>query len=206
MASTTTTTNNGKKSPKIHVRPAQLSDFPQTADIALAGFSQDELFDFTNPYKDKYPQDFRDWHFRQHRLRYWLPGFVVQVAVLEDTDTEDHEAQTVGGVGEKESGSSGNRDGERAGEKVVGFAIWYRFGESEVVKKRWRWKGWRACMSFDFSSLVFFPCLCFLLHLKKSSALSISSGVLGLYGSFLSRPVWVTYLVLCSARVINVPF
>jgi len=105
----------------MYIRPATPADFSATASISTAAFWNDELYEYTNPWREQYPDHFRDFFLRRHRLRYWSPGFVFQVVV---TDAGD-KGHTPGGT-------------------IVGYSIWQRKGTSEEAK-RWRRCTWRAC-------------------------------------------------------------
>ncbi|KAL9131693.1 MAG: hypothetical protein Q9217_000434 [Psora testacea] len=99
----------------MHTRPARPSDFSSIADISVICFWNDELYNFTNPYKASYPSDFRYYFLRRCHLRYWTPGYVYQVAVTDEGD-----------------------EGYAGKEKVVGFACWFRHGEGEEAKRWYR--------------------------------------------------------------------
>lgn len=97
----------------MHIRPATLSDFSSTASMSVDAFWNDELYEYTNPWRSQYPDHFRDLFLRRHRLRYWSPGCVFYVAV---TDL-GHDVYPAG--------------------RVVGYAIWERRGTSDAAK-RWQ--------------------------------------------------------------------
>ena len=104
----------------MYLRPATPHDFSATASLTVSCFWDDELFVYTNPKREQYPEPFRDAFLRRHRLRYWSPGFVFWVAVTEPGDA-----------------------GHEAGGRVVGYAIWERRGTSDTAK-RWRKQSWRS--------------------------------------------------------------
>ena len=89
------------------------ADFSTTADISLYCYWQDELYDFTNAQKKRYPSHFRDSFLRRHRLNHNSPRFAFCVAVTDE-------------------GESGHTEGGR----VIGYAIWYRYGTSEQAQRR----------------------------------------------------------------------
>jgi len=98
----------------MHTRRATQADASAIADIAVLCFWEDELYDFTHPYKKQYPADFRNAFLRMQAIRFNSPGWAVHVAV---TDQDD------GG-----SASPG---------QVVGYSSWIRRGTSEEAK-RWQ--------------------------------------------------------------------
>ena len=98
----------------MHIRLINPADFSTTASVAVSSFSNDELFRWTNPYINQYPEHFRQFFLRKLKSRYWLPGCVIYVAVLDEAD----EARLHEG-------------------RVIGYAVWVRQGESDVAKK-WR--------------------------------------------------------------------
>jgi hypothetical protein len=108
----------------MHLRPAEPSDFSATASMCVDAFWDDELYKYTNVWREQYPEHFRDHFLRRHRLRYWSAGHVFHVAVTDEGDI-------------------GQFPGE--GEKVVGYAIWQRRGTSQTAK-RWQKQTPWACM------------------------------------------------------------
>lgn len=114
----------------MHIRRAQPTDFPTTASISVDCFWEDELYDFTNPYKVQYPDHFRSLFLRRHHQRFWTPGFVFYVAVTDEGD-----------------------DGHEGDGTVVGYAVWCRRGTSEQALK-WQTQSVQSCSQrlryFDF--------------------------------------------------------
>ena len=96
----------------MHIRPAHTIDFSAIASISVDCFWDDELYNYTNPYKVQYPDHFRAYFVRRFNGRYWTPGFLFYVAVTDEGD-EGHE-------------EGGDEEG-----KIVGYAVWYRIGTSE---------------------------------------------------------------------------
>ena len=105
----------------MHLRPATLADLPATASMSVDAFWNDELYVYTNPWRTRYPDDFRDSFLRRNRRRYWSPDFICHVAVTDPGD-----------------------EGHRSGGRVVGYAVWERKGTSEEAKA-WRRQTWRGC-------------------------------------------------------------
>ena len=98
----------------MHIRPIQPAEFSTLASVAASSFSNDELFRWTNPYKEQYPGYFRQSFLRKLKSRYWSRGFVIYVAVLDVADeARMHEGRT------------------------IGYAVWERQGKDEVARK-WR--------------------------------------------------------------------
>lgn len=95
----------------MHIRPVKPEDLSSTASISVDAFWNDELYAYTNVWREQFPIDFRNLFLRWHQLRYWSPGYVFHVAV---TDEGDH--------------------GHEEGGKVVGYAIWERRGTSDVAR------------------------------------------------------------------------
>lgn len=109
----------------MHIRPAISSDFPATASISVLCFWNDELYQYINPWREQYPDNFRSLFLRRDKLHSVTPGNVFHVAVTDEGD-EGHEG-----------------DG-----KVVGYAAWERKGKSEAALK-WRRDTHWDCMSRD---------------------------------------------------------
>ena len=107
----------------MHVRAATPTDFSATASISVACFWEDELFNFTNPYKAQYPEHFRALFLRRQHMRYWTPGFVFQVAVTDEGD-----------------------EGHEEGGEIAGYAVWSRVGKSEEAMK-WHKQSIQSCPS-----------------------------------------------------------
>lgn len=95
----------------MHLRSVTPEDFFYTASMSVDAFWNDELYVYTNARRGQYRNHFRDSFVRKHRMRYWTPGSVFQVAVTDEGD-----------------------DGHTKGGKVVGFATWERRGTSDVAK------------------------------------------------------------------------
>lgn len=114
----------------MYIRRAVSSDFPTLASISVDGFIDDELFQYVNPYSRKYPDSFHGYFLRRLKQRFAQPGYVVWVAV--NDDGKEHAAS------ENSKQEGGNHTGD---EKVVGYALWRRYGESEVAKG-WRTQSW----------------------------------------------------------------
>ena len=104
----------------MHIRPATLADCSTAATFSVPGFENDELFEWLNPRRAEYPEDFRCFFLRRYHMRYWSPDHVFYVAV---TDEQDHEW----------SGES----------QVVGYAIWQRRGDTQAARA-WRKSSMRA--------------------------------------------------------------
>ena len=105
----------------MHIRPVEPIDFSAIASIAVDCFWKDELYDFTNPYKEQYPEHFRAHFNRRHHIRYWTPGFVTYVAVTDEGD-----------------------EGHEKGGAVIGYAVWCRLGKSNEALK-WHKDSIQAC-------------------------------------------------------------
>ena len=105
----------------MHIRLATPSDFSSTASMSVDSFWNDELYVYANPRREQYPDDFRDAFLRRHRLRYWLPDYIFQVAVTDPGD-----------------------DDNDPGGRVVGHAIWIRNGSSEEARK-WHTHSYWGC-------------------------------------------------------------
>lgn len=121
------------------LRPATLLDHPTTATFSVPAFLNDELYQFTNPSASQYPQDFRQHYLRRHRLRSVLPAFVFWVAVEDASGDVDKHA-----TGQDASQSDHSQWGHGSVEKVVGYAIWRRYGDSEQAR-RWQTQTWAEC-------------------------------------------------------------
>ena len=105
----------------MHIRPLEPEDISTTASITASCFWDDELYNFSNPYKTQYPDDFRANFVRRIRLRHWSPGFVLYVAVTDDGD-----------------------EGHVEGGRVAGYAVWYRIGKSMEAMK-WHKQSLQSC-------------------------------------------------------------
>ena len=104
----------------MHIRPATLADCSTTATLSVRGFENDELFEWMNPHRAKYPEHFRYYFLNRQHMRYWSPDQVFYVAV---TDEQDHDWCGVS--------------------QVVGYAIWQRQGDTEAARA-WRKSSMRA--------------------------------------------------------------
>lgn len=94
----------------MHIRPATPSDFPSAASISVLCFWNDELYDYTNPWREQHPDHFRSLFLRRHKVRFVTPGYLFHVAVTDEGDQ--------------------NHEGEGT---VVAFAVWERRGTSKVA-------------------------------------------------------------------------
>lgn len=108
----------------MHIRPATPSDFSSTASLSVPCLWNDELYEYTNPYRENYPDQFRSLFLRRHKLRFVTPGFVFHVAITDDGD-----------------------DGHEGEGRVVGYAVWERKGDSDAAMK-WRGDTWWNCMVY----------------------------------------------------------
>lgn len=99
---------------QMHIRLATLADCSETASISVTSFHDDELFDWMNPRRVEFPDDFRYFFLRRHQMRFWSPDHVFYVAM---TDEQDNDW----------SGKS----------QIVGYAVWERRGDTEAAKS---WK------------------------------------------------------------------
>ncbi|KAL9012644.1 MAG: hypothetical protein Q9173_002599 [Seirophora scorigena] len=120
----------------MHIRRATPRDFSTTATFSVPAFIHDELYRFTNPFAARYPEDFRQYYLRKHKQRNALPGYVFSVAILDPADQAEEHApkQKAAQVDEAQQ----RNDGE---DKIVGYAIWRRYGESEQAKS-WQSQTW----------------------------------------------------------------
>ncbi|KAI4115348.1 MAG: hypothetical protein LQ338_007869 [Usnochroma carphineum] len=123
----------------MRLRRATLRDFPTTATFSVPAFINDGLYRFTNPFAPQYPDDFRKHYLRRQKQRNVLPGFVFWVAVVDPSDgaEEDRKEQEAAQLDDSQTGQAGT-------EKVVGYAIWRRYGCSETAK-RWQAQKWAEC-------------------------------------------------------------
>ncbi|CAD6591906.1 MAG: hypothetical protein ASARMPREDX12_005488 [Alectoria sarmentosa] len=76
----------------MHIRPATPSDISSTASISTLCFWNDELYVYTNPWRERYPDHFRALFLRRHKLRLVTPGYVFLVAVTDEGD-RGHEGE-----------------------------------------------------------------------------------------------------------------
>lgn len=70
----------------MHVRPLTRADIPAVAQVALAAFSKDELYQFLYPKLSTYPDDFRRAQVLHLRARLVQPGCHGYVAVSDSND------------------------------------------------------------------------------------------------------------------------
>lgn len=105
----------------MHIRLAEPTDFSAAASMSVDCFWNDELYVYTNRWREQFPDHFRDFFLRRHRLQYWSPAYIFFVAV---TDPGDH--------------------GHRLGGRVVGYTVWQRKGTSEEAK-RWQTGTYWGC-------------------------------------------------------------
>lgn len=126
----------------MHLRCAVPSDFPTTATFSVPAFLNDELYRFSSPFAVQYPEDFRNFFLQRHRRREVSPGQIYWVAVFDPIDeVKAH------GVGQENAAPEDRSQKEhQKGEKVVGYALWSRYGDSEEAKK-WQKQTWTECRS-----------------------------------------------------------
>ncbi|KAL8853029.1 MAG: hypothetical protein Q9221_002059 [Calogaya cf. arnoldii] len=70
----------------MRIRRAVASDFATAASISVSALAKDELYRYTNPYAGQEPSSFRDFLLRRVKLRNVLPGYVIWVAVTDDSE------------------------------------------------------------------------------------------------------------------------
>jgi hypothetical protein len=95
------------------IRRATPNDLPSLADIAAQAMLHDELFIHLCPHRHTYYADFRSAFLRRLRMRLHTPGYVMLVAV--------------------ESGSESEHNGDLRDERVRGYAVWSRRGDSPAA-------------------------------------------------------------------------
>lgn len=117
----------------MYIRPAKPSDFPTLATFSVDAFIDDELYQYTNPFAKKYPENFRSYFLRSLKQRFAQPGFIGWVAV-NDTN-EEH-------ILNEESRQEGSTSTDA--EEIIGYAFWRRYGKSEVAKG-WQVRSWSQC-------------------------------------------------------------
>ncbi|KAL8725444.1 MAG: hypothetical protein Q9166_007338 [cf. Caloplaca sp. 2 TL-2023] len=120
----------------MRIRRAIPSDFPTAASFSVAAFANDELYHFTNPYAAQNPSSFRDCFLRRLKVRNISPGYIIWVAVIADLDALEDD--TLGG---EPTHVEMVRTSTITDEKVVGYAIWVRHGQSAQAKK-WQTQSW----------------------------------------------------------------
>ncbi|KAL8647044.1 MAG: hypothetical protein Q9210_005790 [Variospora velana] len=120
----------------MRIRRATPGDLSITSTFSVPSFIHDELYQFTNPFAARYPEDFRQYYLRTHRQRNVLPGYVFWVATLDPADLPEER-----GVENMEAQVDDARMKHDHDEKVVGYATWRRYGESEEAK-RWQLQTW----------------------------------------------------------------
>lgn len=65
----------------MSIRPARYSDLDSIADILTAAFWNGDIVGrFMHPYREKYPQDFREWWKRRLRALWWDRKFAFLVS------------------------------------------------------------------------------------------------------------------------------
>ena len=124
----------------MRIRRATSWDLSTTATFSVPAFIRDELYQFTNPFAARYPDDFRRYYLRKHRQRNVLAGYVFWVATLDSASVP--EEREVEHMGAQVHDARMKHDSD---EKVVGYAIWRRYGKSEEAK-RWQSQTWAECM------------------------------------------------------------
>ncbi|KAL8760503.1 MAG: hypothetical protein Q9184_003323 [Pyrenodesmia sp. 2 TL-2023] len=126
----------------MHIRRAVASDSPTTATFSVPAFLNDELYRFSSPFAAEYPEDFRNFFLQRQRRRHVSPGQIYWVAVLDQID----EAKA-SGIGQENAAPENRSHKEhQEGDKVVGYALWSRYGDSEEAK-RWQKQTWAECRS-----------------------------------------------------------
>ncbi|KAL8782189.1 MAG: hypothetical protein Q9213_005625 [Squamulea squamosa] len=132
----------------MRIRRATASDFPTAAAFSVAAFANDELYQYTNPYMEQYPWDLRDFFLRRLKFRNASPGCIIWVAI--ETDRNDPEEDT---LIEAERAVDALQAGREREEKVIGYAVWYRHGDSAKAK-RWQTQTWPECKDKIDSGIV----------------------------------------------------
>ncbi|CAI7576531.1 unnamed protein product [Penicillium pancosmium] len=110
------------------IRLATPNDLSSIADIAAQAMLHDELFIHLCPHRRTYYADFRTAFLRRLKMRLHTPGHVMLVAVESDSESGDH-------------GRPRDRD---RNERVRGYAVWSRRGDSPVATQWQRDSWWKA--------------------------------------------------------------
>lgn len=122
----------------MRIRRAVASDFPTAASISVAAFAKDELYQYRYPYAGQQQSSFREFFLRRLKLRNVLPGYIIWVAIAnESQDLKD-------GVPDQALGSETGRTSEDPGETVIGYAVWCRHGQSAEARS-WQTQSWVDC-------------------------------------------------------------
>ncbi|KAI4176996.1 MAG: hypothetical protein LQ348_005904 [Seirophora lacunosa] len=123
----------------MRIRRATPGDLSTTATFSVPAFIHDELYRFSYPFAARYPEDFRQYYLRKHKQRNAQAGYVFWVAILDPADEAEEHApkQKAAQVDDAPLKSVGD-------EKVVGYAIWHRYGQSEQAKS-WQSQTWAEC-------------------------------------------------------------
>lgn len=124
---------------KMRIRRATPGDLSTTATFSVPAFMHDELYRFTYPFAARYPEDFRQYYLRKHKQRNAQPGYVFWVAILDPADEAEEHAPKQKAAQVDDAPLKGVGD-----EKVVGYAIWHRYGQSEQAKC-WQSQTWAEC-------------------------------------------------------------
>ncbi|KAL8726130.1 MAG: hypothetical protein Q9181_006167 [Wetmoreana brouardii] len=123
----------------MRIRRATPLDSPTAATFSVPAFLTDELYQYTHPYAAENQISFRDFYLRRFKLRQVSPGYVVFVAIAESSD--DREKYRPNEAADPHD-NMGSLQGEcSTEEEVVGYAMWYRHGDSEEAK-RWQTQSW----------------------------------------------------------------
>ncbi len=104
----------------MHLRPMQLMDLPDLADLSAESQFEDEIMEFIAPYRRDYYTSYRNAFLRRMRTRSLRPGWFFWVA---ETDEGDEPTASQKQRGENEPGG-----------RVIGYAAWLREGESPVAR------------------------------------------------------------------------
>jgi hypothetical protein len=113
----------------MHLRPLQLSDLADIAELTAETQFDDEVVAFIAPYRQKYYTSYRNGFVRRIHARSLRPGWIYWVA---ETDE-----------GDEPTAMQKQRGGKEFGGRVVGYAAWLREGESPVARNWQRMnEGW----------------------------------------------------------------
>ncbi|KAF2759349.1 acyl-CoA N-acyltransferase [Pseudovirgaria hyperparasitica] len=95
----------------MHIRLATIADAPYAAEVSFAAYWNNELYCWLYPQRDKYPSDLIESLRIRNKIGFLSPGVVSTVAVTDEND----------GLGDPG--------------RIIGFAVWRRFGSDPEAQK-----------------------------------------------------------------------
>jgi hypothetical protein len=72
----------------MHTRPITPADLSDLSVIAVDAMIEDELYEWKNPYRKQYPEDFRQHFVRRLKAKYYDPQAYCYLAETDESDKD----------------------------------------------------------------------------------------------------------------------